>query len=268
MPLRYQFTPISHFDEKGDTLTFTCIARHAGPLVYRDSAGNQRVELVSDDFIKVLDSEGYPAMRQLGDAPVTREHPTRLIRHDAEAKKSFQVGQVKPKVKIFNDGRVQVEVETNDSATIDDIRSGRKSGVSLGYSCGVVKQDGEWSGPDGRSIRYDAMQVPPLHIDHLAVVSSPRAPGALITKFDSAEESDVAWSVLDLTPFSANVIQIPDWRMDIHPEYEERKQPEASPEDQLDSEDLYQALVGGKPFHVSRSLYAAMRSEGLIQSNR
>jgi hypothetical protein len=187
MSFRLAAFPITHFDydESRKSLKLTGIARHAGSMTYRSDAGD-RVEFVSPDLNKALDSQGLPYIRQLGGAPVTCEHPPNLIRQDAEKRKQYQVGEVAPKIKVYHDGRVQVDIEVFDSATIDAVTSGRKRGFSMGYRCNVVRQDGIHQGQ-----RYTHVQSAPIEIDHLAIVASPRAPEALIQGYRDAANAVV-----------------------------------------------------------------------------
>lgn len=192
MALRFNTGTITHFDDKGDRLLVTGVARHAGILKYRSDSG-ERYEFVPPSFNAALDSNGFPYIGQLGGAIATREHPPCLISHDADLRERYQVGEVQPQVKVYKDGKVEVTVEVYDAATIDDIKSGRKRGFSCGYQTNVVQQDGEWNGQ-----RYTHVQSEPVKFDHLAIVGHPRAPEALITRVDSdtrhADGFEVAWS--------------------------------------------------------------------------
>lgn len=181
---------VSRFDEKDGVMTVTAIARHVGPLIYRSDSGS-RVEFVPPDLIRGLDSDGRPHIAGLAGATVTSEHPVSLISYDDSLRQQVEVGRVKPKVKVYKDDRAEVEIEVYDSKTQDDIRAGRKRGLSVGYQVSVVKQDGEWNG-----IKYGYVQQAPWKVDHVAIVAHPRAPEALITRYDS-DDHDIAWHVDD-----------------------------------------------------------------------
>lgn len=194
MALRFNTYHIDSYEERSDgSLRVKAIARHPGVLKYKSDAGD-RLELVHPDFNKALDSNGFPYLGQLGGAPVCREHPPLLIRGDSDLEERYQVGEVDPKIRIFQDGKVEVWMDVYDSQTKADVIAGRKRGVSLGYQTNVARQDGVWNGQS-----YTHVQCEPLRVDHLAIVASPRAPEALITRFDDAGSDGfgVAWSVVN-----------------------------------------------------------------------
>lgn len=188
--LRTQYVGISqHFDNADGTLTVEAIARRSGTMRYRSDSGD-RIEFVPPSLIDARDDQGRPIMGMLAGAPNTNEHPAQIIRYSTDSRKAVQVGKVKEEIHIFNDSdgerAVKVRFDVSDPQTIDDIKSGRKKGVSLGYLCNVVREDGEYKG-----VRYTHRQAEPFSIDHLAIVSNPRNPGAVITRFDS---NDVAFT--------------------------------------------------------------------------
>jgi hypothetical protein len=143
-------------------------------------------------------------MGMLGGAPNTNEHPSQIIRYSEDSRKAVQVGKVGEEVHIYTDAdgerSVKVRFDVSDPETIADIRSGRKKGVSLGYLCNVVREDGEYKG-----VRYTHRQAMPFSIDHLAIVANPRNPGALITRFDS---DDIAVMAVEDARSSFEVIRV------------------------------------------------------------
>lgn len=200
--LRTQYVNISqHSDNADGTLTVTAIARRSGIMKYRSDSGD-RLEFVSPDLIDARDEQGRPVMGMLAGAPNTLEHPSQVIRYSADSRKAVQVGKVSEEIHIYTDAdgerSVKVRFDVSDPATIADIRSGRKTGVSLGYLCNVIREDGEYKGKT-----YTHRQAMPFTIDHLAIVANPRNPGALITRFDSddiavmaAEDARSAFEVI------------------------------------------------------------------------
>lgn len=237
MSLRFNIAEITRFDDCGDKLHITAIARHAGVLRYQNPDGSQRLEFVSPETNKALDSEGFPWVRQLGGAVATNEHPMRLINGDSELASQVKVGEVLPKVKIYNDGKVEVEVEVFDSETIDQIRTGQKTGLSLGYTTNVVREDGVWNGQP-----YTHKQIGPFVVDHVAICSRPRAPEALITRFDSCGE-DVAVQIVDRPTKKKKKSSLFDDRYDAN------------------DKQLYQIEINGRPFLVPLDLYLAISAE-------
>ena len=143
-------------------------------------------------------------MGMLAGAPNTNEHPAQIIRYSTDSRKAVQVGKINEEIHIFNDAdgerSVKVRFDVSDPETIEDIRSGRKKGVSLGYLCNVVREDGEYRGQ-----KYTHKQAMPFSIDHLAIVANPRNPGALITRFDS---DDIAVISMDTARSPLEVIRV------------------------------------------------------------
>jgi len=270
----------------GNVMKVTAIARHPAVLRYHSDSG-ARFELVTPEFIKALDAEGTPFIAQLGEAPVTHEHPKTLIRTDsatgeeyyqveintdAESQNGKVVGAVDPTVKVFRSGRVQVLMDVEDPITQDAIRNGEKRGVSLGYSCGIVAENGVWQGKN-----YTHKQVSPIRIDHLAIVANPRAPEALITRFDSTE--DVAWAIYDDDQAEATPLSVPIYDGD---DCECKKCKSKSKKDDVMSVPTYDGkddalqtepseksgeriVFGGATRRVDSGLFEALKSEGLIE---
>jgi len=170
---------------------------------YRSDSGD-RLEFVPPELIDARDEQGRPIMGMLAGAPNTNEHPAQVIRYSSDSRKAVQVGKVNEEIHIFNDAEgersVKVRFDVEDPETIEDIRSGRKKGVSLGYLCNVIKEDGEYRGQ-----KYTHKQAMPFSIDHLAIVANPRNPGALITRFDS---DDIAVISMDTARSPIEVIRV------------------------------------------------------------
>lgn len=178
-------------DSGNDVMSVEAIARGSGVLPYRDASGF-RAELVHPDFIRSRNDSGMPWIAQLAGAPATNEHPQGLIRFDGDARKRVQVGKVDPEVHIFRDADgetlVRVRMDVMDPKTQDEIASGEKAGVSMGYYCAVRADSGTYKGKP-----YTHRQDAPLTVDHLAIVAKPRFDGAAIIKFDSQDCDDIRW---------------------------------------------------------------------------
>jgi hypothetical protein len=181
--VRFNDLTITRFDtDDTGVMVVTAIARAPGPLVYRNMDGTVRTEVVSSDFLRRLDADEFPLAGRLAGIPVTLEHPPHLLRQDANEIKKYGKGAVKSKgIKVYSDGRTEVQFEVMDSDAQEAIRSGEKPGVSLGYLCNTVHRDG---------IYY---QEEPYAPDHLAITGSPRAKEAVITGFRMDANDDVAW---------------------------------------------------------------------------
>jgi hypothetical protein len=228
-----------------DAGVMTCkgIARSPGPLTYIRSDGSKWTEFVSPEFIRGIDeSTGMPYVAALAGQKISSEHPPALFSTlgdralDLKNDQGKIVGRSHNKVHVYRDGKVEVTFDVFDSAEQEAIRKGEKRGLSVGYRCGTKQDAGEWNG-----IRYDAVQVPPWEVDHIALCRNPRNSDALITKFDSVD--DVAVQVIE--PGKSGLF-------DSLLAVEEGKQ---------DAEQLYQIEVNGRPFMVPLDLYLAIKAE-------
>ena len=174
MAIRTQYVPIvKHWDSNG-IMQVEAIARSSGILRYRTDKGD-RHEFVPPELIDSRDEHGRPAMGWLAGAPLTNEHPPQVIRQDADTRKAYQVGSVSPEMHIYKDADgervVKIRFDVSDPITQSQIRSGAKTGVSLGYLCNVVPEAGEYRGDS-----YTHRQALPFKIDHLAVVATISVP--------------------------------------------------------------------------------------------
>jgi hypothetical protein len=187
--IRYNNLLIDRFDQHDGIMTVTAIARAPGVLTYKNPDGSVRRELVSPDFLRRDDSDDRPLVAGLADIPVTREHPPFLLHNDAELVNQHGIGRTKNKVRVYKDAKVEVVFDVFDSQTQDDIRSGAKPCVSLGYATQIKPSSGVWNGQ-----HYDAIQSEPFHADHLAVCAMGRSPDAVITRYDSTStDTDFAY---------------------------------------------------------------------------
>ena len=98
--------------------------------------------------------------------PVTIGHPAELV--TADNWKSHAVGDVGDE--IARDGEfVKVPFRLLDAAAIKAVQDGTRE-ISMGYTTPILMQDG--TAPDGT--HYDAIQIGPIKINHLAIVPKAR----------------------------------------------------------------------------------------------
>ena len=236
----------------GGSLKVHAIARTPGILTYYDSNGPRR-ELVTSAFLRSTDDTGFPLAGQLAELPVTLEHPPSLLRNDATKIQQYSVGKTAPKVKVYEDGRIQVEMEVSADEAIQAVESGAKRGVSLGYLCDINRTDGVYNGA-----RYDAEQCAPFEADHLAIVASPRATNALIQSFertDSEEDFAVAlYEEFEESP--SNIVDSP--RSDS---MGTETAATVAISDTLTVPDTFQIEINGNPHRVDAQTYADIQAE-------
>lgn len=108
--------------------------------------------------------------------PLTNNHPAHLLT-DRSAK-THAIGAVSLARKV-DEKWLGATMAVWDAAAIDDIRSGR-SQLSVGYSCEVVEEAGEWEGQ-----RYDAVQKS-IVANHLALCDAARAGADARLRLDAA----------------------------------------------------------------------------------
>ena len=232
------------------SLKVRAIARTPGILTYFDSNGPRR-ELVTPEFLRSVGANGFPLAGQLGDLPVTLEHPPELLHKDAAKVSRYGVGATTPKVKVYTDGRIQVDMEVSDSTAIQAIESGQKRGVSLGYLCDINRKDGIYQG-----IRYDAEQCPPFTADHLAIVANPRAKNALIQSFERIDSDDFAVALYeDFKPT--------DPRSDSEPMSTNTAATVALSDIANAVPETFQIDIAGSPHRVDAATYQAIQAERL-----
>ncbi len=190
---------ITHFDDFGDHLEVRAVARHPGVLTYPRADGSIQRELVTRDLLFRADSDGFPAIAaQLADLPITNDHPPELLHGDAQKEDQYGVGRTKKRIEVHQKGDTEVVLHVYKADAIADIKSGRKTGVSLGYTCGTRMDSGTYEGQ-----RYDVVQDEPFKADHLAICAIPRADKAWI-KFDDATRADSP-VVIPEEPYMASI---------------------------------------------------------------
>lgn len=133
--------------------------------------------------------------------PVTLHHPPEQV--NAGNWKQYAVGDVGEDV--LRDGEfIRVPIKLMDAEAIEAVRNGTRE-ISMGYSCDIKHEDGVT--PAGES--YNAVQVGPIRINHLAIVEKARG-GSKLRIGDSAKESWGATPVNDSQPSEKGGLQMPE----------------------------------------------------------
>lgn len=119
------------------------------------------------------------SLQSLMGVPLTNEHPHEFLEPENSANKIVGMASDKPK-KIYLDADdeeyVQQQVTIFDPDTIEDILSGHKRELSLGYTLDHEEVAGEWNGQ-----AYDVRQKN-IRYNHLSVVKKAR--GGPLCKFN------------------------------------------------------------------------------------
>ena len=127
------------------------------------------------------------SLQSLMGVPLTNEHPHEFLEPENSANKIVGMASDKPK-KIYLDADdeeyVQQQVTIFDPDTIEDILSGHKRELSLGYTLDHEEVAGEWNGQ-----AYDVRQKN-IRYNHLSVVKKAR--GGPLCKFNlDGEDTNV-----------------------------------------------------------------------------
>lgn len=124
---------------------------------YRDGMGNVRREMRRVDEVKAS-VDGFAL------TPLTNGHPPTLVSPDtAHRYVAGAVGQA-----TYQDGWVKAPITVWTKDAIDAIKAGRAQ-LSVGYSCEVVSEPGEYEGQ-----KYDSWQRN-IKVNHVALVDTARA---------------------------------------------------------------------------------------------
>lgn len=131
--------------------------------------------------------------------PVTLNHPP--VQVTADNWKAYAIGDIG--TEIARDGEfVSVPYKIMDAAAIAAIDAGTRE-VSMGYTSGIEYRDGV--APDGTP--YQAVQVGPIKINHLAIV--PRARGGSQLRIGDAADN---WGASPLTDAEMKGAEMPELR--------------------------------------------------------
>jgi hypothetical protein len=115
-------------------------------------------------------------MESIHGAVVTSEHPAGAVAVNPENSGKLQRGHSKSPPTRGSKG-LDAALVVTDQALIDDIDSGRKTGVSEGMRNTFDHTPGIWTAPDGSKHPYDVIQTN-MVANHLAIVTTPRVTAA------------------------------------------------------------------------------------------
>jgi uncharacterized protein len=179
MALRYDIVEVRKPERTAQGfLRADAILTRAGVFTYRNADGSERREYRPADEVFRQD-----ALRSFEDAPVTVDHPDRMVTKDNA--REVSVGNVKETPRRDGDFAI-ARVLVTDSAAIDEVESGRRRAVSCGYECDYDATPGVT--PDGQ--RYDGIQRN-IRGNHLALVPAGRAGPEARIRLDAADAVQV-----------------------------------------------------------------------------
>lgn len=158
------------------SILFEARVAKPGILVYRDSLGRERRELLLEEDLNNVDS-----LASLGRAPVTLEHPDEDVSPDNFAE--LGVGDVDSFVKAA-DGFVTVKLAVRRRDALDAIDRG-KNEISPGYRVRIE----ETSGTHPVFGKFDAIQRQ-REYNHVAIVDAARGGRDIRLRTDAAYQVD------------------------------------------------------------------------------
>jgi len=144
---------------------------------YRDGQGGIRKELrLPEEVRKSLPT--FPLQ------PMTNLHPSEMVSPDNAQK--YVVGAV-GEAELKSDGWVTAPLSLWRADAIEAARNGRVQ-LSVGYTCRLETQDGEWQGQ-----KYDAVQRD-IVVNHVALVDAARAGDAARLRLDAGDAEAVSFA--------------------------------------------------------------------------
>lgn len=147
---------------------------YAGELGLEDEFGDRVINVYRPEET-VFDRS---SMATFAGKPVTLMHPPEAVTADTWRK--YAVGDIGEDIARDGD-MIRVPITLMDAEVIKAVEDGTRE-ISMGYTCGLEIKPGR--AVDGTV--YDAVQVGPLKINHLAIVPKARGGSDLSIKMDSA----------------------------------------------------------------------------------
>lgn len=180
MPKRRSTFRIDSSELVGDRLRVDGYLSRVGIQIYDDGFGGRRREYRDPD--EVFNTKSLASLKAM---PVTIQHPRGRV--NSKNWKTHSVGHVGDDPRQADDGiHVMASVWVMDQRTIDRVRSGELSELSVGYTAALDETPGMT--PDGE--RYDARQLD-IRGNHLALLKEGQARGGRSVKLrlDSAGDA-------------------------------------------------------------------------------
>lgn len=146
------------------------VVTRTGVFEYLNKDGSIRYELRHPD--DVLKSDSLESLKMI---PITNGHPSALV--TSENAKQLAVGQTGETV-VSDAPYIISSLKITDRGTIDDVKSGRRKELSLGYLVDLKQEDGIYNGRP-----YTHRQTN-IRYNHLAVVEIARAGSAARINLD------------------------------------------------------------------------------------
>jgi len=149
-----------------------------GVFVYTNADGSKRRELRHPD--EVFKTE---VMDSLQSAPVTFGHPTDgkdYVLVNSKNSKKYTVGMLGEEIKR-DDNFISGGITIMDSEAIEAVEKGHRREISLGYTCDLIPESGEFNGE-----KYDCRQTN-ISYNHAAIVPRGRAGAEVAIRMDSQD---------------------------------------------------------------------------------
>ena len=154
-------------------LTIECVITKTGVMDYLNSDG----ELVKEAKLPehVFDEDTIESAKGV---PATKEHPTEFP-VDTSNYKEHMKGMTHTNVVKENDEFLVVSTTVFDETLIEEIKSGERQEISIGFECDIEEEEGTFNGTE-----YDAIQKN-IKINHIAFTKEGRAGSEVKARLDS-----------------------------------------------------------------------------------
>jgi uncharacterized protein len=153
----------------------SAIASRVGVFKYQNPDGTTRLELRHPS--EVLKRESLDTLKQI---PVTTDHPPVMV--NASNAKQYSTGFTGEQWESDNDGNIIINFTVTDKRTVELIKSGQATQLSLGYVQKLVPESGIYNGES-----YTHKQTNIIY-NHLAIVSKARAGDVASIRLDGLQE--------------------------------------------------------------------------------
>lgn len=171
----------SHLTDEGYLDIKACPISRSGVFPYYFADGTMlREAKLPNDLQDGVDS--------FNNKPVTNEHPKEFVNADNISK--YSVGMTHSNAHM-QDGKMVVDMTITDPTTIQEIHSGKRQELSIGFKADVVKRPGEFQGQ-----QYDAVQTG-IQGNHVAVVSAGRAGHDVSVPHFDSKDTTLATEIMD-----------------------------------------------------------------------
>jgi hypothetical protein len=181
------------FTDEGFLRTEAVITR-TGVFPYKQGDGSIILEFRPPN--EVFSIETLDSMKMM---PITNEHPVdKLV--NSQTAKALSVGYVGETITSENNKNMWATLQVTDAKTIEDIKSGVKKQLSVGYTADLHEEAGVFEGQEYSHVQRN------IRGNHLAIVKEGRMGAIASIKTDAQDDVKVGVQILDMN-FENNAVE-------------------------------------------------------------